>query len=45
MVAGDELIIDTTFGRKKVELNGQNVFNKLDFASTFFNLIKGENDN
>lgn len=44
MVAGDELIIDTTFGRKKVELNGQNVFNKLDFASTFFNLIKGANE-
>jgi hypothetical protein len=43
MVAGDELIIDTTFGQKKVELNGQNVFNKLDFASTFFNLIKGAN--
>jgi hypothetical protein len=43
MVAGDELIIDTTFGQKKVELNGQNVFNKLDFASTFFNLIKGKN--
>ena len=44
MVAGDELIIDTTFGKKKVELNGQNVFNKLDFASTFFNLIKGANN-
>jgi hypothetical protein len=43
MVAGDELIIDTTFGQKKVELNGQNVFNKLDFASTFFNLIQGVN--
>jgi hypothetical protein len=44
MVTGDELIIDTTFGQKKVELNGQNVFNKLDFASTFFNLIKGANE-
>ena len=43
MNASDELIIDTTFGQKKVELNGQNVFNKLDFASTFFNLIKGKN--
>jgi hypothetical protein len=43
MVTNDELIIDTTFGQKKVELNGQNVFNKLDFASTFFNLIKGAN--
>ena len=43
MNAGDELVIDTTFGKKKVELNGQNVFNKLDFASTFFNLQIGEN--
>ena len=43
MNTGDELIIDTTFGQKKVELNNQNVFNKLDFASTFFNLIKGSN--
>ena len=43
MVANDELIIDTTFGQKKVELNGQNIFNKLDFASTFFNLIQGAN--
>ena len=37
------LIIDTTFGQKKVELDGVNVFNKLDFASTFFNLKIGEN--
>lgn len=43
MNAGDVLVIDTTFGKKKVELNGQNVFNKLDFASTFFNLQIGEN--
>jgi hypothetical protein len=43
MGANDELIIDTTFGQKKVELNGQNIFNKLDFASTFFNLIQGAN--
>jgi hypothetical protein len=39
----DVLVIDTTFGQKKVELNGVNVFNKLDFASTFFNLEIGEN--
>ena len=44
MGANDELIIDTTFGQKKVELNGVNVFNKLDFSSTFFNLIEGENE-
>lgn len=43
MNANDVLVIDTTFGQKKVELNGQNVFNKLDFASTFFNLQIGEN--
>jgi len=43
MVTGDILTIDTTFGQKKVELNGVNVFNKLDFASTFFNLQIGDN--
>ena len=29
MSANDVLVIDTTFGKKKVELNGQNVFHKL----------------
>jgi hypothetical protein len=43
MNTNDVLVIDTTFGQKKVELNNQNVFNKLDFASTFFNLQIGEN--
>jgi hypothetical protein len=43
MTAGQKLVIDTTFGRKKVELDGVNVFNKLDFSSTFFNLVIGEN--
>jgi Phage tail protein len=43
MDANDVLVIDTTFGKKKVELNGVNVFNKLDFSSTFFNLKIGEN--
>jgi hypothetical protein len=43
MVAGDVLVIDTTFGQKRVELNDENVFNKLDFASTFFNLKIGDN--
>lgn len=43
MIASDVLEIDTTFGQKKVLLNGQNVFNKLDFNSTFFNLVLGEN--
>jgi hypothetical protein len=44
MGADDELLIDTTFGQKRVELNGVNVFNKLDFSSTFFNLIIGANE-
>jgi hypothetical protein len=43
MNTNDVLVIDTTFGQKKVELNGVNVFNKLDFASTFFNLQIGDN--
>lgn len=43
MNADQTLVIDTTFGQKKVELDGVNVFNKLDFSSTFFNLQKGEN--
>jgi hypothetical protein len=43
MNADDVLVIDTTFGQKRVELNKVNVFNKLDFASTFFNLQIGEN--
>jgi hypothetical protein len=43
MIETDTLIIDTTFGQKRVELNEQNVFYKLDFDSTFFNLSIGEN--
>jgi hypothetical protein len=43
MTANDVLLIDTTFGKKKVELNGVSVFYKLDFASTFFNLQIGDN--
>lgn len=39
----DVLEIDTTFGQKKVLLNGVNYFHKLDFSSTFFNLKIGEN--
>lgn len=44
MGALDELLIDTTFGQKKVELNGQNAFNKLDYSSTFFSLGQGDNE-
>lgn len=43
MTANQTLVIDTTFGQKKVELDEENVFNKLDFNSTFFNLAIGEN--
>jgi hypothetical protein len=44
MSASDVLIIETNFGNKKVVLNGQNIFNKLDFASTFFSLKVGQNE-
>lgn len=44
MVAKDELEINTGFGEKSVKLNGVNIFSKLDFSSTFFNLIKGNNE-
>ncbi|MBT2728400.1 phage tail family protein [Bacillus sp. ISL-75] len=44
MSATDELLIDTTFGSKKVILNKvQNVFDRLDFSTTFFHLKLGEN--
>jgi hypothetical protein len=45
MAADDKLLIDTTFGQKKVMLNDvENVFYALDFSSTFFNLRLGENE-
>lgn len=45
MGADDKLLIDTTFGQKKVLLNDvENVFYALDFSSTFFNLRLGENE-
>lgn len=45
MDSDDVLEIDTTFGQKKVILNEvENVFNRLDFSSTFFNLKIGENE-
>jgi hypothetical protein len=40
----DVLEINTGFGEKKVTLNGINVFDKLDYTSTFFNLVIGENE-
>jgi hypothetical protein len=44
MTADQVLDIDTTFGEKKVTLDGVNIFNKLDYASTFFNLVIGANE-
>lgn len=44
MTANSELTINTAFGQKSIDLDGENVFNKLDFDSTFFNLDKGIND-
>jgi hypothetical protein len=43
MTADQVLEIDTTFGEKKVLLDGGNIFNKLDYASIFFNLKIGAN--
>jgi hypothetical protein len=44
MAADQVLNIDTTFGEKKVTLDGANIFNKLDYNSTFFNLVIGTNE-
>lgn len=45
MGANDVLEINTAFGEKSVKLNGgTNVFNLLDYTSTFFNLRVGENE-
>jgi hypothetical protein len=42
--AYDTLEIQTAFGEKGVWLNGQSVFNKLDFNSDFFSLDVGPNE-
>lgn len=47
--ATDKLLISTAFGKKKVEIedvdgNRTNVMNWLDFRSTFFNLLVGQNE-
>lgn len=41
---GDTLVIDTTFGNKRVEINGQNVFNWIDLDSEFWSLQVGDNE-
>jgi len=43
LAEGDKLTIDTTFGRKRVEINGLNAFNWIDLESTFWQLRPGYN--
>lgn len=43
MISGDQLTIETNKGRKSIALNGQNMMNKIDRASTFIGLEPGEN--
>ena len=43
MSEGENLIITTHFGNKRVEINGQNVFNWIDLDSTFWQLQPGDN--
>lgn len=40
---GDELTISTEFGKKRVEINGENVFHWIDIGSTFWHLDIGDN--
>jgi len=39
----DILVITTEFGNKRVEINGENVFNWIDLDSTFWGLEVGDN--
>ena len=41
---GDRLLINTSFGQKRVEINGANAFHWLDLASSFWQLMPGDND-
>ena len=43
LLAGDVLIITTDFGAKRVEINGENVFNWIDLGSDFWQLQPGDN--
>ena len=43
LVYGDTLVITTDFGAKRVEINGQNVFNWIDLGSSFWQLDVGDN--
>lgn len=43
LAKGDTLIVDTNSGKKRVTLNGDNVFHKIDRQSSFFQLSVGGN--
>lgn len=43
LLSGDVLIITTDFGAKRVEINGENVFNWIDLGSEFWQLQVGDN--
>ena len=43
LAKGDTLIVDTNSGKKRVTLNGDNVFHKIDRQSSFFQLSVGDN--
>jgi hypothetical protein len=43
LVLGDMLVITTDFGAKRVEINGENVFNWIDLGSYFWQLQPGDN--
>lgn len=43
LMQGDILMITTDFGNKRVEINGQNVFNWIDLGSYFWELEPGDN--
>ena len=43
LLPGDVLIITTDFGAKRVDINGQNVFNWIDIDSSFWQLQVGDN--
>ena len=43
LTINDTLVITTDFGNKRVEQNGLNAFNDIDYQSTFFSLSIGDN--
>jgi len=43
LVYGDTLVVTTDFGAKRVEINGENVFNWIDLGSSFWQLDVGDN--